>query len=127
MSAADIASKVRTQNQSDRKESERALRSAARAGQRARDELLLSEHERIAAAFASAKYGDAQLNRAREQVGKWIRDGTCSQWYAKRWSQILSGSPAAVAAQLRMLEAEERMALVQNTPFGFLLAKQVRG
>lgn len=127
MSAPDIVSNVPVQDRSDREESERALRSAARAGQRARDELLLSEHERIAVAFATAEYGVAELNRARDQVAKWVRDGTCSQWYAKRWSQILSGSPAAVAAQLRMLESEERMALVQNTPFGFLLAEQVRG
>lgn len=106
---------------------ESALRAEARAKQRARDELLLSEHERIAIALANSEYGEAELARAREQVGKWERDQTCSLWYVRKWSQILLGAPGAVAERMRAIAPEERMALVQNTPFGFLLADQVRG
>ncbi|MEW6690978.1 MAG: hypothetical protein AB1452_18030 [Pseudomonadota bacterium] len=127
MSGAKSRSNANLPVQSDRDAREDARRSEARAQQRARDELLLSEHERIAAELAAAKLGDPELARAREQVGKWRRDHTCSDWYVHRWTEILSGPPTAVAQRLRALEAGERMALVQNTPFGFLLAEQVRG
>lgn len=106
---------------------ERARRMEARAKQRLRQDVLASEHERIAAALANGEFGERELARAREQVAKWIRGATCGAWYAKRWSEILSGTPAAVAVRLRGLEADERRALVQNTPFGFLLTDRVRG
>lgn len=95
--------------------------------QQMRDELLVSEHARIAAAFADASYGIDELSRARNQVDKWMRDRTCSPWYVQKWSQMLLGTPAAVAEKMRAVDPEERMALFQNTPFGFLLADRVRG
>lgn len=89
--------------------------------------MLAAEHDRIARALSAREFGDRELARAREQVEKWRRDGTCSAWYVKRWSETLSGSPSEVAGRMHGLEAGERRALYQNTPFGFLLSEQVRG
>jgi hypothetical protein len=105
---------------------ELARRAEARAEQRVREELLASEHGRIAGALIAGEYGEQELVRAREQVAKWKRDGTCSSWYVKRWSEILFGPPSEVAMRMRGIEAGERRALYQNTPFGFLLSERVR-
>ncbi len=85
------------------------------------------EHERIAAGLATSAIGENEMARAREQIRKWILGRTCSPWYASRWTEILAGPPIAVAGKLRDLEADERRALFQNTPFGFLLTDRVRG
>jgi hypothetical protein len=105
---------------------DREQRLAARAMQRARDEAIASEHDRIAAGLAGAEFGETELARARRHVGEWVQNGTCSSWYANRWSEILSGPPAAVASRMRALAGDERRALFQNTPFGFLLSERVR-
>ncbi|MGH7186164.1 MAG: hypothetical protein ACREIB_07815, partial [Pseudomonadota bacterium] len=92
----------------------------------AKQDILVSEHERIAAALASSEIGERELAQARDQVAKWIRGATCSPRYVKRWSKILAGSPVEVADRLLEIEVEERNALFQNTPFGFLLTDRVR-
>ena len=127
MCSAKFQTDVERPVQSGGEEIERAHRTEARARQRAREDVLTSEHERIAMALADSEIGETELARARDQVAKWIRDRTCSSWYANRWSEILSGSPGDVAVRLRGLAGDERKALFQNTPFGFLLSERVRG
>lgn len=105
---------------------EHALRVEARARQRAREEMLVSEHDRIAARLVAGQIGERELVQARQRVAEWIRNGTCSPSYTKRWSKILSGRPNEVADRLRGINADWRNALFQNTPFGFLLTERVR-
>ena len=106
---------------------QKARRGEAQERQRAYEARLAREHDRVAAGLALGALGAPDLVRARRQVARWVKQGTCSPWYARRWSEILAGKPAEAAARLLALEEGEQKALYQNTPFGFLVGARARG
>jgi hypothetical protein len=56
------------------------------------------------------------LERARARVDAWMREGGRSAPYARRWSEVLGCSLAAISDVLSS-ESEEAVALRQSTPF----------
>jgi hypothetical protein len=56
------------------------------------------------------------LDRARDTLRHWSRDGRIAIEYAKQWEAWLSRSPEDIAALLSD-EGEEASALRQNSPF----------
>lgn len=62
------------------------------------------------------------LRDARSMVKLWQRDHTCSEYYIREWSRILSGSPSRVAGRMREIPEGWRDAMFQNTPFSMALA-----
>jgi transcriptional regulator with XRE-family HTH domain len=64
----------------------------------------------------------AGLGKARSMVDLWARDRTCSPLYVEKWKEVLEGTPQEVGAALFRLDEDWESALLQNTPFGALLA-----
>ena len=126
MNSAKRGERPRKSSVSGAEKLEHALRVEARARQHERDQARADEHERIAAGLEAGEMGERELIRAREQVAKWERHEICSHRYVEYWRAILAGSALEVARRMRGIEASERAALYQNTPFGFLLSERVR-
>lgn len=65
------------------------------------------------------------LNAARERVQRWLLDGSVHLSYAEAWRDILTRSPAEVAAFL--IDPDEKArALRQSSPFAFAIDPRTR-
>jgi transcriptional regulator with XRE-family HTH domain len=101
------------------------LRKQARLQNAFRMQALQSAHRRIALDLIQ---GDPAMARAmieaRRMVGIWERDKTCSPFYIKSWKAVLRGSAREVGKALSRLDEKWELALLQNTPFGSLIARR---
>ncbi len=81
------------------------------------EEVSLALHE----AVAQRLLGDpALVEKARERVAGWLRDGSVARPYAEAWQSLLAGPVEALAACLRD-PGERARQLRQTSPFaGFL-------
>src|SRR5258707_7587233 len=88
-----------------------------------RMQALQSAHRRIAIDLLhdDPSMADALLE-ARKMVDIWERDRTCSPFYIERWKDVLRGSAPEVGKALSKLDEKWELALLQNTPFGSLIA-----
>lgn len=61
---------------------------------------------------------------ARERVALWRSRQLCSGYYVRQWVKILA-APSTVEFRLRVLDSRARnaLALMQNTPFSFLMGE----
>ena len=98
----------------------------ARDGQRLYGERLARAHDRIAARLALDAMDLGDIERARDQVRKWADQHICSQWYVDEWTRILGGSGREIAAKMLALGKADSSALFQNTPFAFLVRRELR-
>lgn len=77
-------------------------------------------------AIAERLLADARvLERARERVQQWLRDGSVSRPYAEAWRDVLSGSPEDVAEFL-CADTQRARDMRQTTPFAGALDPQTR-
>lgn len=82
----------------------------------------LALHREIAERLAR---DDALLDRARERVKGWQRDGTVSAHYADRWARLLDG-PFDELRALLLDQGEHARALRQCTPFAGVVDPRTR-
>ncbi|OGA03990.1 MAG: hypothetical protein A3H35_00975 [Betaproteobacteria bacterium RIFCSPLOWO2_02_FULL_62_17] len=74
-------------------------------------------HLRLAAELtANPKKARQQIAAAKNRVGLWARNRTCSPLYIKRWTELLALSPGELARRMASL-GEWEDALFQNTPW----------
>lgn len=73
----------------------------------------LAIHREIAARISA---DPALVERARETLGRWQRQGTLSSHYVERWQEWLA-KPADELATLLTDDGEEARALRQTSPF----------
>jgi transcriptional regulator with XRE-family HTH domain len=79
-------------------------------------------HAALAAALLALDpaAAEATIERARGNVERWEREGSCSEHYIARWRERLKGPVRTIA--LRLLEQGDGSdALLQNTPWSFAL------
>ena len=102
-----------------------AQRKHARFQNAFRMQTLQSAHRRIALDLLQDDPAMAgAMIEARKMVDIWERDKTCSPFYIKRWKAVLRGSAREVGKALSRLDKKWELALLQNTPFGSLIAKK---
>lgn len=79
-------------------------------------------HARLAARLLAERPDRARalVKRARAMVGRWEREGLCSDHYVSRWRAKLRGRAERVARALVEPDAWDD-ALFQNTPWSFAL------
>jgi len=65
------------------------------------------------------------LDRARQRVAGWLRDGTVARTYAEAWQVVLAGPVEAVARFLSD-PGERARALRQTSPFAGFLEPRAR-
>lgn len=82
----------------------------------------LAFHEEIARRLTEEP---AIIERARATVEAWAASGLLHPEYARRWREVLSRSPGAIAEALRD-PSESARALRQSTPFVGVLDPQTR-
>ena len=88
-----------------------------------RMQALQSAHRRIALDLMQGDPSMAEaIIEARRMVEIWERDKTCSPFYIKSWKAVLRGSAREVGKALSRLDEKWELALLQNTPFGSLIA-----
>ena len=88
-----------------------------------RMQALQSAHRRIALDLMQGDPAMAKaMIEARRMVEIWERDKTCSPFYIKSWKAVLRGSAREVGKALSRLDEKWELALLQNTPFGALIA-----
>ena len=101
-----------------------AQRRQARLQNAFRMQSLQSAHRRIALDLLQEEPSIAKaLADARQMVELWEQKQTCSSFYIETWKRVLSGSLREVGAALSQLDESWEPALLQNTPFGSLIAK----
>lgn len=97
-----------------------AARLAAVTAAKARYAALRKIHRGIAADFAG--YDQAKtarlVKRALENVQTWEQGGIASSYYVRAWRRILQDPANSIP---KMLRGHNANALVQNSPFGFIL------
>lgn len=94
-------------------------RRRARLEQRARIEEQRSRHLRLAVRLAGGSRDARRLiRRAQGVVELWRERRTCSPFYIRRWSELLSLPPVELAKRMASL-GEWEDALFQNTPWSW--------
>lgn len=101
-----------------------AARSAARAAKHQQDEDLRALHERVLVLVADQARAPSVIARAHATIAMWDSVGTCGAFYIKEWRRILADPAERLRSQVLMLDAPNGLALMQNTPFGFLLRER---
>lgn len=66
---------------------------------------------------------DDMLSTALAQVDRWERDSLCSPEYIARWRSALRGGADGIQAKV-LNDPVWMKALIQNSPFGFLVRKK---
>ena len=61
------------------------------------------------------------MARAQAAVSKWERAKTCSRFYVEEWRRILANPVEELRQRVLRADASNCVALMHNTPFGFLL------
>ena len=98
-----------------------AARREARAAKHQQDEGLRALHERVLALVADKARAPSVIARAHATIAKWESAGTCGSFYIEEWRRILADPAERLRSQVLMPDALNGLALMQNTPFGFLL------
>jgi hypothetical protein len=76
-------------------------------------------HLRLAVELAAEpRAARGKIARARSVVDLWRSNRTCSQYYIKRWTELLALPPAQLARRMASL-AEWEDAMFQNTPWSW--------
>ena len=86
-------------------------------------------HAAIAARLANPDTADARalLDRAESQIATWERGRTCSPIYIRVWRRILREPGARLDRYIVRNHHDSAQALMQNSPFSFLLASYRAG
>ena len=95
----------------------------ARAQMNERNLKLQNAHLRLALDLILEKPAAcAALADARNMVELWSRARTCSPFYIDAWRKILQGPAMDVGKALAQMDSQWESALMQNSPFGAVLA-----
>ena len=98
-------------------------RQLARAQMNERNLKLKNAHLRLALDLILEKPAAcAALADARGMVELWSRARTCSPFYIDAWRKILQGAAIDVGKALAQMDSQWASALMQNSPFGAVLA-----
>jgi HTH-type transcriptional regulator / antitoxin HipB len=68
---------------------------------------------------------DSIISKALTQVDRWEHDSLCSPVYISRWRSALRGGADGIQAKV-LNDPVWMKALIQNSPFGFLVRKKAR-
>jgi transcriptional regulator with XRE-family HTH domain len=94
-------------------------RLAVRMEHEARLHAARERHLRLAVELAAEpRAARGKIARARSVVDLWRSNRTCSQYYIKRWTELLALPPAQLARRMASL-AEWEDAMFQNTPWSW--------
>ena len=96
-------------------------RRTARADKHRQDQALRALHERALALMADQSQAVPVMARAQAAVSKWESAKTCSPFYVEQWRRILANPVQELRDQVLRPDAVNGLALMHNTPFGFLL------
>ena len=96
-------------------------RKAARAAKHGQDEYLRVLHERALALVSDRMRAPAVVARAHATIAKWESARTCSPLYVEEWRRILADPVEGLRRYILQPGAPNAVALMHNTPFGFLL------
>ena len=96
-------------------------RKAARADQRRQDDALRALHERALALVSDQLRAPSVMVRAQAAIAKWESAHTCSPFYVAEWRRILANPVEGLRLHVLQPDAPNGVALMHNTPFGFLL------
>jgi hypothetical protein len=86
------------------------------------DEISIALHQAIAEELLR---GPGLVERARERVEGWLREGSVSHWYAERWRDLLSLDTGSIAEAI-VRRDEETTALRQVSPFAGVIDPRTR-
>jgi hypothetical protein len=98
-------------------------RKAARAAKHQHDEDLRALHERALAPMSDRMRAPSVMARAHAVIAKWESAHMCSPFYVEEWRRILASPVEGLRRYVRQPDARNGVALMHNTPFGFLLRK----
>jgi hypothetical protein len=88
------------------------------------DEALQSFHGYVYAQLNSPRK-DEILRRAAERIELWQRNKLCSAYYIRFWSSVVkAGDSETFKAKVLEAPARRSMAMLQNTPFSFLMRER---
>jgi hypothetical protein len=96
-------------------------RRAARTLKASRDAELSSLHEWVAIALKSDVEAPAIIEKASAMLNLWEAQRTCSPLYIEEWRKVLADSHQELDRRVLRSDAPFGLALMHNTPFGFLL------
>ncbi len=96
-------------------------RKAARAAKHRQDEDLRALHERALALVSDRMRAPSVMARAQAAIAKWESAHTCSPFYVEEWRRILADPVEGLRRHVLQPDAPNGVALMHNTPFGFLL------
>ena len=96
-------------------------RKAARADKHRQDDALRTLHERALALMSDHQLSVPVMARAQAAVSKWESARTCSPFYIAEWRRILANPVEELRERVLRTDAPNGVALMHNTPFGFLL------
>jgi len=96
-------------------------RKAARAAKHRQDEDLRALHERALALVSDRMRAPSVMARAQAAIAKWESARTCSPFYVEEWRRILADPVEGLRRYVLQPDAPNGVALMHNTPFGFLL------
>lgn len=97
-------------------------RQQARLEKAARDRALRRLHQRAARLLSNANRAPQLIEKASATVSRWEAQKSCSPNYIKRWRNILANPSQGMREEVLDPQAPYGLALMQNSPFGFLLA-----
>jgi hypothetical protein len=96
-------------------------RKVARAAKHRQDEDLRVLHERVLELVSDRTHAPAVTARAYATIAKWESAHTCSPFYVEEWRRILADPVEGLRRDVLRPDAPNGIALMHNTPFGFLL------
>ena len=96
-------------------------RKAARADKHRQDDALRALHERALALVSDQLRAPSVMARAQAAIAKWESARTCSPFYVAEWRRILANPVEGLRLHVLQPDAPNGVALMHNTPFGFLL------
>ncbi len=101
-------------------------RQQARLEKVVRDRALRRLHQRAARLLSNANRAPLLIERALATVSRWEAQKTCSPNYIERWRKVLANPCQGMRDEVLCPQAPYGLALMQNSPFGFLLAEDAR-
>lgn len=95
-------------------------RTKALAEKAERDMGLLSFHQKVYE-LLSLEDGDGIKAEALNKVELWKKDNLCIRYYIETWEAIIKNGLAMFHEKILSSESRESLALMQNSPFSFLM------
>ena len=96
-------------------------RKTARADKHRQDDDLRALRERALALMSDGVRGPSVMVHAQAAIAKWESARTCSPFYVAEWRRILANPVEGLRQHVLQPDAPNGVALMHNTPFGFLL------